>query len=870
MSQEPALRVPLAVDAQLRVPVGPFALPVRAVLAGAALAPLAWLVLGADLPGLWGPGAAAFLLAVGAVLGLPEREGVWVGTHAIYGLAQRILPSVIRDGVVGRGVVAPLGDAVVAEGDVAAGAWVGRWLVRCRRGALDVPRIVGVDAGVVSVGTGTHVAMLAVEGPAQSPDSDQYLAWCGSFVAWLGALECPARLVTRLARQDPRRAGSAFDDRVRAWPATRLREFERELVVELAARTTSLRHHVIVEPGGAGADGIPRRSRPWLRRPAGCDASSAERALRHGLRIAPSFGIAARPMDGDDVAALELESSSLCRDAAAGNGVLQCASRHVAVVAVTALPPAVETGALVEVLLSARVHGVVVVDLAPVAAGTAQRHLQRRVAALRHAARRGVDAVEAEVALQDAVDAVAALAARELQPVRLAITAGLVEETPADAAAAAQRLLATLAGRGFRSTRVTRPGFLPLVATSGVGQPLSRSLVLTTAAVAARLVPCLGTPFSDVSQPLIGVNRITGAAVHHSVWTAANHNLVVVGSSGAGKSVSVKTLLVRHILGGAVAAVIDPDSEYLPVMRCVGGDHVELGEDALNPLAVAEHAGADEAASLILPVLALMGGDERGVAAGRVVRRLPDEDQGWLHECLVGFLRRAESRGQVPLLSDLVAWLAVHRHATALSPSEQERVRVVGARLRRFTQGARAAVFDRPSSFQTGDRPVSIGMKRFAMAYGADLTPALAVVLTHLLVTLRRARRHLVVVVDEAHRVTSDPDAGEVLGQLVRQARKHGCGVWMATQRVEDFVGTDLGRTLAATAASKLVLGTEEAAAPAVRDAFQLSDLEVRSICPMQRGTGVLISGAERAVVDVVAGPALLAVAATSPGAGVA
>jgi type IV secretory pathway VirB4 component len=122
----------------------------------------------------------------------------------------------------------------------------------------------------------------------------------------------------------------------------------------------------------------------------------------------------------------------------------------------------------------------------------------------------------------------------------------------------------------------------------------------------------------------------------------------------------------------------------------------------------------------------------------------------------------------------------------------------------------------------------------------------------------------MIIVVDEAHRVTSDPDAGEVLGQLVRQARKYGAGVWMCSQRVEDFVNTDLGKTLAATASTKLILGAEEAALEDVIQVFKLRPEEVAAIHPMHRGTGVLVSGSERTVVHIIPGLAIMILADTS------
>ncbi len=40
---------------------------------------------------------------------------------------------------------------------------------------------------------------------------------------------------------------------------------------------------------------------------------------------------------------------------------------------------------------------------------------------------------------------------------------------------------------------------------------------------------------------------------------------------------------------------------------------------------------------MVLPILSVMAGDDRGVRDGRPIRRLPDEDQGWLHGELVDF-----------------------------------------------------------------------------------------------------------------------------------------------------------------------------------------------------------------------------------------
>ena len=52
-----AIRVPLAVDAQFRLPVGPALLPVRALALVALVSPAAYALLALGLPGLWGAAA---------------------------------------------------------------------------------------------------------------------------------------------------------------------------------------------------------------------------------------------------------------------------------------------------------------------------------------------------------------------------------------------------------------------------------------------------------------------------------------------------------------------------------------------------------------------------------------------------------------------------------------------------------------------------------------------------------------------------------------------------------------------------------------------------------------------------------------------
>lgn len=855
------IRVPLAVDAQLRIPVGPALLPLRAVVLLAAVSPLAFLSLQLGTVNVSyrvGIAITAFMCAF--AVALPEREGVWIGTWCAYRLVRTLLPTAVVGGIPRRAVVRAVGAGTQ---------------VTCVRAPLPilrripglaqvtcVPTLTTVEPGIFRLQPGGARAILLLEGPQGSLAGDGYAAWSRRLVDWLLGVDCPAQLVAVVSHHDRHRAQVAFDRSTECAERTPLLELERELSGAVADQSMGFRHHVVFAPGMAGTDGVPRAR--GVSGPA-TDAA-AVRVLQLAQRLAAGAGLNVSVPDRDDLGALVRHTILGASDLAADNGgVVHVGDHYQVALTATKLPPMVHSAMVVESLMRSRARGVASLHIFPVAVHVARKALDRRLALRRYTAREGNTSVDNEVAAADTAETLAALARRDLQPCRIALTLTLVGDERAHVIESAQRVLGMLNGQGFEASVATLPGLLPALAVSPGLSPLRRSLQLTSDGVAACLVPALGTPFLEMGEPLVGISELTGAPVHASVWTRANHNAIVVGSSGSGKSVTAKTLLIRHLLQGATAVVIDPDSEYRRVMTAVGGTHLELGEDALNPLAVAATIAPDSAASLVLPVLSVMAGDEKGVRDGRPIRRLPDEDLGWLHGEVSAFLRDvAELGAGEPVLSDLVAFLETTSAGRALTAREVERARLITARLRRFTQGDHAAVFDRPSTFDVGRAPVAIGLRELSLAYASDLTPALAVILTAVLAALHRAERRLIVAVDEAHRVTSDPDAGDVLGRLVRQARKYGAGVWMCSQRVEDFVGTELGRTLAATAATKVVLGVEEAAVAGVREAFSLTDEEVAAINPPLTGRAVLVSGHDRTIVRVLAGSAILAVAETN------
>lgn len=853
--------MPMAVDARVTIPVGPVNLSLRALVLLLLAGPLAYLVLGLGMDVALRLGLVIALLSAAVIAAVPEREGIWVGTWLTCRVAARRLPSLLRASTPACADVRRLGDGLLVgrrRAPVRLPAPLNRWTA--------IPRLGAVELGLLQRHPGGWCSVLALGGPEAPPQSDAYAAWCEGVVGWLLASGSPAQLLAQASNCDRTDAEGVHEARSRL--RTRLAEEERRLAGQVAARTLTVHNFVVLTPGLTGPDGVPHASRlSRLGEVSDCGREAAERAMQAALRLATGFGVSARAASRGELGQLAESSLLGARNATSCGGVAAMDGVHHAHGVVAALPPRLGAGAVVSALMRARMRGGISVHLLPVTPGSARAQLNRQRAAFRYTGRHSGD-LDAQVMVADTEALLARLAGRQVAAVRVAVTFDVAGTSITACEESWERLQGALAAEGLRTVRVTVPGFLAAAAGSPGGLPLSRGLILTTDGVAACLLPVLGTPFGDPGQPLVGVNTGTGAPVYLDLFGRPNHNALIVGTSGAGKSVTAKTLLIRHAVQGARVLVIDPDSEYRLILTALGGSYVELGEVSLNPLAVPAAVSADEAAGRVLPVLSVMGGEEIGYRDGRPIRRLPDADKAWLHQEVAAFYEawRAQHAGREPVLSDLVEHLSEQSMGRCPSERLRERCQDIGLRLRGYTQGQRARIFDRPSGFELTGPALGVGLRELALQFRADLTAALAVVMSRALDSLGRREGRLIVLVDEAHRVTSDPDAAQVLDQLVRQARKYGAGVWMASQSVDDFIRTELGRILAATAATKLILGLEATVAADAGEVFGLSSRELEALSPrFVPGRGVLISGHERAVVEVIPGEHLMPLVSTSP-----
>ncbi|MFD3172108.1 helicase HerA domain-containing protein [Streptococcus agalactiae] len=105
------------------------------------------------------------------------------------------------------------------------------------------------------------------------------------------------------------------------------------------------------------------------------------------------------------------------------------------------------------------------------------------------------------------------------------------------------------------------------------------------------------SPRSDVE----GINRDTNSLVaidyldkKHSL----NQNMVVIGTSGVGKTTYMIQKILRYVAKGVKVFIVDPENEYSEIVSLLGGTVVHLSANAqtkINPLEIFSEDIADMA-----------------------------------------------------------------------------------------------------------------------------------------------------------------------------------------------------------------------------------------------------------------------------------
>jgi len=345
---------------------------------------------------------------------------------------------------------------------------------------------------------------------------------------------------------------------------------------------------------------------------------------------------------------------------------------------------------------------------------------------------------------------------------------------------------------------------------------------------------------------LYGTNLHNNSLILFDRFSMENANSVIFAKSGAGKSYTVKLEILRSMMMGVDAIVVDPENEFKTLAEATGGSFLNVSLSSpyhINPFDLPEPREDENPADVIRSNIINIVGLVRILLGGMT----PEED-AIIDRALTEVYAAKDITpqtdpklwaGRTPLMQDLESVLEGMEGADSL-------VR----RIRKFTQGTYADFFNQPTNISMDKPLVVFGIRDMENEFR---TSAMYVIMHYIWNRVRSKLRKRILVVDEAWVLMQSEDGASFLYGLCKRARKYWLGVSTITQDVADFMRSNYGQPIITNSSIQILLKQSPATIDVVQKTFNLTEREKGLLLEAEIGEGLFFAGQKHVAMKVVA-----------------
>ncbi len=328
-----------------------------------------------------------------------------------------------------------------------------------------------------------------------------------------------------------------------------------------------------------------------------------------------------------------------------------------------------------------------------------------------------------------------------------------------------------------------------------------------------------------------------------------NMNSVILATSWAWKSFTVKLEILRYLLNWIDIIVIDPENEYKDLCEAVGGTYINIATNAqqyINPFDLppkiedVEYWKWDLLRSQIMTLIWLvqiliwkLTAEEEAVLDKALQNTyalrwfsLEDDDYEWK---------------QPPLMEDLMNIL------NGMDGWEQ-----VWLRLSKYATWTFGKLFNNYTNVDINNRITVFSIRDLEDALK---TPAMYNVLNFIRTKVRSAKRQRLLVCDEARIMLQNDVSANFMFSMTKRARKYWLWITTISQDIEDFVRSPYGKPIVSNSSIQILLKQSTTSIKSLNQLLGLSEAEQQKLISCGVWEWLIFAGNQHIALKIIASP---------------
>ena len=393
----------------------------------------------------------------------------------------------------------------------------------------------------------------------------------------------------------------------------------------------------------------------------------------------------------------------------------------------------------------------------------------------------------------------------------------------------------------------------------------------------------------------LGFNKQTGTPILFDNFhpSLTNYNMVIFAKSGAGKSVTMKTLISRSsVLTGIESLALDAEGEYQIVAESLGGINVVLSPNSrtvinlfdIEPENIRDEITGRERTVLNVEnkvedvtqaLLTMARGSTRSQEVNEVTKQVIAEavaeeyanlgitnNPMSIYKSDENFQKGDKLYKEKKEMPTIGSWYKrIQKKAQEnRNPDYQYHYSYLLKVMRQYIReyNGQMAYFDGQSTFELLDGApfINLDISQLEERFARPL--AQQILLSWIWEKYvkknsedRRRARQKRVLVDEAWMLLPYPEAVDFLNTMARRARKRNVSLAIVSQRFQDFYEKPEAQAVLTSSDTKLFLAQDKSEIEQLKQVFKLSEGEANFLITCLKGEGLLKVGGDTAILQI-------------------